>query len=597
MSKLFGASVLVFVGLIALLFAVGMLVILRLHLPPGFGAGLAAGFSLFMVLLQYCLGPMILDWIVKVHWTSPLSVSPKFATWMSKSCTTFRIDEPRFGIIEEAAPNAFTYGHGAYDARVVITRGLINILTEDELEAVVAHELGHIKHRDFIVMTMVQALVLALYAIYISSRVGRGRNSAWVVVVSYVAYWVAYYVSLFLSRIREYMADYASAQITERPNDLSRALVKIAYGLAKTQTVGDPQGVPVTQPQSVPPQVGQAGFPGTMLPGRAVPANMYTKLQDQNRSPLTSLGLFSRQARRSMTQTTVTPAFSAANLGAFGVMGVASMRCAVAWSGADGLANPETFTTAARWELFNPWAKIAEVCSTHPLTALRIKALQKLNRIWGKVDEFDFSRVRPAKYKFFARDLFVMSLPILGALLGGGLLWVIDSASISTASGIGPDLLPFFGLAVGRFIQILITYPSEKTPSTVIRLLGEVQMSHVKPIPVALEGVLTGRVSPGIAWASDYVLQDESGFIVCLMKQPLAIFQIAFGLLEAEQHVGRRVRVYGWYRRFNAPFIEVSHIEIMGTGEKVRAWYYPGVLWGNGLIAVALLAGVVAFWH
>jgi hypothetical protein len=80
------------------------------------------------------------------------------------------------------------------------------------------------------------------------------------------------------------------------------------------------------------------------------------------------------------------------SLGAFGIAGASSARASVAWFGPGG-ATPANFTAVARWELFNPWAKIAEIVSTHPLTAYRIKALQKLNRLWNKPVEF--SKIQP----------------------------------------------------------------------------------------------------------------------------------------------------------------------------------------------------------
>lgn len=200
MARLLGATFFVFLTLLALFFGVGMAALARYHLPLPLALSAAAGLALVVVLVQFALGPVIVDAIVKIRWADPRELGTDFDAWLRGTCATFRIPTPRFGIIEEAAPNAFTYGHAAYNARVVVSRGLVDVLTPEELKAVVAHELGHIKHRDFIVMTAVQALVLAMYALYVASR--RTQRGGWyVVIASYLAYWVSYYASLYLSRV------------------------------------------------------------------------------------------------------------------------------------------------------------------------------------------------------------------------------------------------------------------------------------------------------------------------------------------------------------------------------------------------------------
>ena len=597
MSKIVGASMAVIVAILGLVFAVGFLVLLKLHLPMGITMALTGGFAVGIVVLQYCLGPMIIDAIVKVRWTAADELGYGTGQWLATACGTFKIPQPRMGIIEEAAPNAFTYGHGAYDARVVVTRGLIDILEPEELRAVVAHELGHIRNRDFVVMTMVQALVLALWTLYYTSR-SSSRSNWYIVIGAYLAYWASYYASLLLSRIREYMADYSSAQITGNPNHLSYALVKIAYGLAKTQTSGG-----ATVPVSAPPKIAIGGIPPAPSSG---PYAYDTSAEQKMRAQIEASrhdnahAIAARaipQPANAMGAQAVKPkpaskqAFSAAQLGAFGVMGVSSMRAAVAWSGADGLANPDTFTTAARWELFNPWGRIGEIFSTHPLTALRIKALQKLNRLFNQPDAFDFSKIKPGKYKGFGRDLVLVSMPWLG-LLGGTAVAAMTTASQRTFD-LSEVFMPLVGFSAGRLVVLLFSYMGEFKPNKIIRLLGEIEVSHVNPIPTAIEGTFTGRISPGIAWASDFIVQDDSGFMACMFRRPLGMMKLWFGLTSAERYVGKRVRVYGWYRRFNAPYIEIHHFEVLDTGEKVSSNYFPWAVVGNLLLTLACVAGIV----
>lgn len=115
-------------------------------------------------------------------------------------------------------------------------------------------------------------------------------------------------------------------------------------------------------------------------------------------------------------------------------------------------------------------------------------------------------------------------------------------------------------------------------------------MSPIRCKPIALEGTFTGRLSAGIAWASDYVFQDATGFMACLYRQPFGILRAGFGLLFAQNYVGRPVRVYGWYRRFNAPYVEIAHFQMMDTGEIVHP---RTVLWSASLNVLGLLSGLL----
>jgi Zn-dependent protease with chaperone function len=605
MARLLGATFFVFMTILALFFGVGLLVIMRSHLPMQWAMPAAAGFALLVVLIQFAMGPMIIDWIVKIRWANPHELGSEFDTWLRQTCGTFKIPTPRFGIIEEAAPNAFTYGHGAYDARVVVSRGLIEALSPEELRAVVAHELGHIKHRDFVVMTAIQALVLAMYALYMVSR--RTQRGGWyVIILSYIAYWVSYYASLYLSRIREYMADYAAAQITGRPNDLATALVKIAYGLAQTGTTSSATyqaPSPANYPSPPPSRRGPVPTSATVRRGSNVAG---IRLDDPSTWPSATPAAasappaFMPPVMQPASAHAAPPAeekdkdkpFSARALGAFGVMGIGSVRGAVAWTGPSGLASPDNFVQAARWEIYNPWAKIAEVCSTHPLTALRIKALQKLNPLFGQPDAYDFSKIKPAKYKGFFGDLMMYLLPTLFGIVGIVTAVLLKTAHPEMKVGVVGFLLFLTGLLIGNLVQLLVKYPSEFLPSQILRMLGEVDVSPIRCKPVALEGTFTGRLDAGVAWSSDYIFQDQSGFISCLYRQPLGILKLGFGLFFAQNYVGRPVRVFGWYRRFNAPYVEIAHVQMMDTGEILRP-RTVAITAGLNVLGLVLLSGLL----
>lgn len=583
-NKLALASFWVVTSLLGLIFAVAMAVLFRLQLPPSVTLSCAGGIAFIIVFAQYLVGPFLIDWIVQMVWTDPLTVGPEFAQWFRSTCHTFGIREPRFGIIEDGAPNAFTYGHGAFDARVVITRGVIDMLSPDELRAVVAHELGHIKHRDFILMTVVQGLVLVLYALYFAARWSRNRNSIWVMVVSYVAYQLSYYISLYLSRVREYMADYASAHIMGTGNPLSVALVKIFYGLAQSK--------PVFAGPAMPSYAQPTHNPGDPLPQGSPVAFSSQARGYQGADPMDALaavatrrrGLFGIGGARD-PQGAQRPkmALEARTLGAFGIAGTSAMRTSIAWTGKNGQPDPMNFTLAARWELYNPWSRIAELVSTHPMTVRRIQALQKLNRLWGVPNTFDFSKVKPGKYTGFSKDLLVLAMPVLMALVAAG--------GSAIAYGRIAPMLPLaaalFAYFFGRLLQLLISYPGPHRPAKVIDCLGELDVSYVRPIPVAIQGTFTGRVAPGVLWAGDFILQDASGFVTCIIRMPFGL-QCFFGWLRAASFVGQPVTVYGWYRRFAAPYVEVDHFVSMMGGR--TDCYLKTFLIGRSILGMVLTA-------
>jgi Zn-dependent protease with chaperone function len=622
MSRLLLASVIVITALFGLVFAVGMLVLLKLQIPPGLLLPISAAFSVGVVLLQYFAGPYLIDIVVQIRWTTPAELGPDFDQWLRKTCATFRIPSPRFGIIEEGSPNAFTYGNGPWNARVVVTRGVIDALDPEELKAVVAHELGHIRNRDFIVMTIVQALVLALYSLYIASRYSR-RGGAYVVLLSFVAYQLSYYISLYLSRIREYMADFASGQIMTSGNTLSSALVKIAYGMGKFHAGSPGVPAPVASGPSPYPRspYGTGGFQGgsyaappssspgmqkIVLPPPVMP-NQPPVMPPVMSQPMSSdrvtpelLGKLNAIQTASDKRNGIAapvknpksqPKFSAQNLGAFGIASAASMRAAVAWGGTGGTIDPSHFTNGARWELYNPWGRIAELVSTHPLTARRIQALQKMNKRWNVPDAFDFSKVQPGHYSGFLADVVVVGLPFIGAAIGAGLAWLgagrreVDLYLMPLLCGLG-------GYCVGNFIQLLLKYRGSFLRANVIRCLSELNVSHVRPVPVVIQGMFTGRLSAGIPWADDYVLQDDSGFVACILHQPFRFFEWIWGWMYSQRFVGQEVLVYGWYRRFGSPFIEISHFQVVSTRETIRSYYYPAALAFSALGAV--LCGALA---
>lgn len=146
---------------------------------------------------------------------------------------------PKLYIIENETPNAFATGRNPDNAAVAVTTGILNILNRDELQGVVAHELGHIKNRDILISTIAATLVgtitfiarMAGWAMMFGGgrdeRDGGGISSLVLLILSPI---IAILIQMAISRSREYMADRAGAEISRKPLALASALERLTMG-------------------------------------------------------------------------------------------------------------------------------------------------------------------------------------------------------------------------------------------------------------------------------------------------------------------------------------------------------------------------------
>jgi heat shock protein HtpX len=150
------------------------------------------------------------------------------------------VPKPRIAVSQMTIPNAFATGRSTKSAVVAVTQGLKDLLNDREMEAVLAHEISHIKHRDMIVMTyasffaVVASTLMSLFfwmGLFGGfSRRGRGGGGN-AIIIAYVVTILVWLLSQLLlatlSRYREFSADRAAAQLTGRPADLISALTRI----------------------------------------------------------------------------------------------------------------------------------------------------------------------------------------------------------------------------------------------------------------------------------------------------------------------------------------------------------------------------------
>jgi len=192
---------------------------------------LVVAFNIF----QWLISPYIIDALYSAREISEHE-NPKLHAMVESLSRKSGIEKPRLMLAQIPIPNAFAYGSPIAGNRVAVTKGLLKTLEYEEVEAVLGHELGHLKHRDVQVMMFVSILPAVLYYIgysfMLSSMYGRqregGGGTALLGIGFMVFSWTLNMFILYLSRLREYYADRHSVSIVEEgPRKLSEGLAKI----------------------------------------------------------------------------------------------------------------------------------------------------------------------------------------------------------------------------------------------------------------------------------------------------------------------------------------------------------------------------------
>ena len=170
--------------------------------------------------------------------------APQLHAVIDRLCVMADMEKPRVAIAESDVPNAFATGRSPSRSVVCVTTGLLRRLDVEEVEAVLAHELSHIAHRDVLVMTLasvagVVAGFLTRIALFGGGR-SRDQNAlvivVSVIVVSAVVYAVSFLLTRMLSRYRELAADRAGALLTGQPSALASALTRISGDMGAIPT-------------------------------------------------------------------------------------------------------------------------------------------------------------------------------------------------------------------------------------------------------------------------------------------------------------------------------------------------------------------------
>ncbi len=215
------------------LLAVIYLAFLTILAALGFGYSVLIPIVAVFIFAQYYFSDKIVLMASRAKVVSE-SEAPELHAMIRRLTTRADLPMPRIAVMETSVPNAFATGRNPENAVVAVTNGLMNTLNRDEVEAVLAHELSHVKNRD--VRTLTIASFLSTVAFFVmrwamfAGMFGRRSNGSFILilVVSVIVWFVSFLLIRALSRYREYSADAGSAMITGKPDALISALNKIS---------------------------------------------------------------------------------------------------------------------------------------------------------------------------------------------------------------------------------------------------------------------------------------------------------------------------------------------------------------------------------
>lgn len=502
-----------------------------------------------IIFVQFFLAPIIMDWMLKgvgsLSWVELSELPHESQSFILNVCQKYNMSTPKMGIIEDISPQAFTYGNTPSNARLVISRGLIEMLTPDELNAVIAHELGHIQHRDFIFMTIAQLVPIVLYAVY-KLTMGDGDNKkngsplAAIGILAYALYFLSQYIVLFLSRVREYWADRFSLENISDPNALGRALVKISTG----------SGVKRLEP---------------LTP---------EEIKEQ------------KKKRAGLWQGTKNPVL------AFNIAGTHDGN---GWAASAG-EHPEIFAPEndevrklMRWDLWNPWSKIFELSSTHPVMGKRLVAVGEFAAQKKIESPFIFNLIKPPKLEMsLFDDLLVYFLPHIISmfiLVVDAYFYLKGGGTTSHNNAPNPLLLAIAAYGAASLLRNWFFYPmGVSAPESVNSVLKRVTVSPINPSRVELRGKVIGRGLAGNLLSSDLFIQDETGMIFLAVRSAVPLYDLFFALKKSQKYIGQDVVIEGWYRRQPSPYIEVHKISVGSEQEVFRSY-----LWSKLICLIVLL--------
>ncbi|TSC61191.1 MAG: peptidase M48 Ste24p [Parcubacteria group bacterium Greene0416_14] len=469
----------------------------------------------------WLFGPYITDFIHRIFYKMKFlsreefqQLHPDLHEFIAQVTAANKIHFPKIGLIDDDNPTAYTYGSGAFNARIIFTKGLFTYLQPEEIRAVIAHEIGHIVHRDFIVMAIANMIIQLLYEIseiFMKRRSprrssgDRDKESGYLFIIglaAYIFYIIGFYLVLFLNRMREVYADDFAARTIQNPNVLSNALIKIAYGImAKEETA---------------------------------------------------------QSLRLMESTRT-----------LGIMGFRTAKEAGLVAKVTNM-EPAKVAKVFLYDVVSPWAKLAELGSTHPLTGRRLARLDGIAESMGQQSLFNIPRIlaenpvdKNKLWSGFFSGIFINYLPWLVLfVLVLSFAFTTFLTESTNAQGILAFWAAFFGLSF--IVRAMYRYPSIKISQNteILSLMSDLYATPVHGKPITLQGSVVGRGTAGYVFSEDMMFQDNTGLMYLDYKAGIPLIgDVIFAWKKVKQLFGQSINVRGWFFRSNLQYVVLDSLQ------------------------------------
>lgn len=444
--------------------------------------------------------------------------------------------------LPEATPLIFSYGHGLNTRRIVLSQGLFDQLSDDEIATLVAAELTHFRFWDGAIVSGITALLQLPYELYVrAAKWGDRRNSpifripaVIASVLGYGLFWTGRLATLWLSRMRLYYSDRAACELTGNPNGLTRALLKIAMGHAQT-----------------------------------VIAQQETPYLLERLELLTPVG-----RQESLIIGSLYPSHPGSEL--------------------------------LEWDRSNPYSRWLAVLDAQPPLGDRLHRLALIAQKWRLPQELEFSTIptRPSNSWRRYLPVLIQASPlvglIFGLLVGQGLWWLgIYAEQLRSISldWLRNDFIHLacmaIGLGIGSLLRLNVFFPEIKRINTLPagelpELLRPPNAMPVQQQTLRFQGTLIGRRGLANAIAQDLFLKTDEGLLrlhflpfLSLSDNPIAGWQ------QLQRFLHETVLVSGWFRRGVTPWLDLNSLHTQ-NGRTMRSGH---PLWAAAIGILAVLWG------
>lgn len=529
--------------------------------------GLIVGFAVL-----YFAAPWILEWILaRFHGLKPLPTatlarySPESHRLLQRTCQQQRLALPKLGVLPIAAPVVLTYGFAAKNARMVVSQGLLDRLSDDEIATLYAAELGHILNQNMAALSWVTVCLQLPYLIYwqgaalgdrlltIAQQVSSQKPwlgavfrlpaylLALVSSLAYGVFWCFRWAGLWLARVRVRYDDRIACNLTGNPNGLARAIVKLATETANV----------VEQEQAVDP----------LLEG-------------------------------------------------FGLLTPLDYRIAIPWG---SVLKAEASSALLVWDYRHPLRRWLMLGHGPALLGERLQALMAYAQTWELSPLLRLPResARPASKP---SNLLRLAAPWWGGLFGWAIAvmfwlvsWVLFLLGQPQMAWMGSDYglflgLPFIGLAIGIILRFNALFPEiprsllrtgatspQPEPFPLPSFLMDPGRDLLNPQPVNLQGQLLGRSGISNWLGQDLWIKTDRGLLRLQYLSQLGVLgNWARDRLRPCHHIGESVTVVGWLRRGATAWVDLDNLRMAaGTNQGGHQ------IWSTVLATIAFVVGLV----